>query len=71
MYGKKSFIMLVKFFDDELGKVVNRFWDSKITNKATADFLIKAIINSFREHIINLLINIMFLILAFFEKIPF
>ena len=50
MYGKKFFIMLVKFFDDELGKVVNRFWDSKITNKATADLLVKAIINSFREH---------------------
>ena len=25
MHGKKFFIMLVKFYDTELGKVVNRF----------------------------------------------
>ena len=26
MHGKRIFIMLVKFYDTELGKVVNRFW---------------------------------------------
>lgn len=50
MHGKKFFIMLVKFYDTELGKVVNRFWESKITNKGDSDSLVKAITTTFEEH---------------------
>ena len=50
MYGKNFFIMLVKFYDPELRKIVNRFWESKITNKGSADLLVNAIESSFVEH---------------------
>ena len=50
MHGKKFFIMLVRFYDTELGKVVNRFWESKITNKGDSDSLVKAITTTFEEH---------------------
>ena len=50
MHGNKFFIMLVKFYDTELGKVVNRFWESKITNKGDSDSLVKAITTTFEEH---------------------
>ena len=42
--------MLVNIFFDEFGKAVNRFWDYKITNKATADLLVRAVITSLEEH---------------------
>lgn len=50
MYGTKFFIMLVKFYDSNLGKIVNRFWECKVVNKGDADSLVKCITNSFNEH---------------------
>ena len=50
MYGRKFLIMLVKFYDKEEGKIVNRFWELKETNKGDAASLVKAIRDTFEEH---------------------
>ena len=50
IYGKKFFVMLVKFFDSEVNKVINRFWELKVTNKCDSPALVKAITDAFADH---------------------